>query len=173
MGIAIDRSAARCEALLCQSATERVKMCRAFSHLGSTIDDAPTLSRHYCKNSFASVEKGSVQNQVTIRRQIDVVHGRMPEPVSNHPLQSTDTVTTLTGQLSQGVAFYDPTLEPNLLAQTLVGVVAPNKCAATPSAPPTLLSLSTLAISLHLGRATNPTMLFLPSNTTIVERLQQ
>jgi hypothetical protein len=87
----------------------------------------------------------------------------MSKPILDDAVYRTDAVTTLSGNLSQRVAFDNPALEPDPLAQVFVGSVLPDKGPTAMHTAPALFSLTTLSVSLHLGTMTVWTMLFLPS----------
>jgi len=75
--------------------------------------------------------------------------------------------------LPDGIAFDNPALEPDPLALELVETILPAEAAAAMPAKPALRSVTAVAVASYLRRATSRTVLFLPSKTTIVERLQQ
>ena len=77
--------------------------------------------------------------------------------------ESRNTVTALSGQLSQRVALDDPALEPDTLPKVFVECVLPDKATTTGQTKPALLSLPSFSMTLHLRRATAWTVLFLSS----------
>jgi hypothetical protein len=135
----------------------------SFSHVGSGVNHGEALRIHDGKDSFALIEKSAIEDQVASGAQIGRDRWRMPKPILDDALHCPNAVTTLSGNLSQRVAFDNPALEPDPLAQVFVGSVLPDKSPTALPTVPALLSLTTLSVSLHLGTMTARTMLFLPS----------
>ncbi len=66
----------------------------------------------------------------------------------DNSLESTETVTTLSGQLSDGVALHNPSFEPHSTTQMLVENVLPNKGQTADETIPALFALSAFSIAL-------------------------
>jgi hypothetical protein len=73
----------------------------------------------------------------------------------------TDTVTTLSCYLPQGVALDNPTFEPDTLAKIFVDSVLPNKASSALPTEPALFALPGFAVALNMNRTTLWTVLFL------------
>ena len=64
--------------------------------------------------------------------------------------ESRNTVTGLSGQLSQRVALDNPALEPDTLTQMLVEGIFPTKAVTAPATEPALRSVTALSVASHL-----------------------
>lgn len=80
------------------------------------MNDTEALRIHDGKDSLALIEKSAIENQVAIGAQIGRDRWRMPKPILDDALHRTDAVTTLSGNLSQRIAFDNPALEPDPVA---------------------------------------------------------
>lgn len=173
MEIAVDGSAVRKQAMLFEMRTKGVKVAGSFSHLGSSVDNRAGLSFHRGKDSFALVEKRSVQKKVAMSCQFDLVGGRMFKPILDDASNAANTVTALSSDLSHRIALNDPALKPDTLAQPFIKSVLPNESVTASTTTKALPAFRASSMLSNLRTTTIPTMLFCSSNTTIVERLQQ
>src|SRR6516162_2999941 len=139
-------------------------MGRAFCHFGSRMNQRESFSIHHRKHSFALIQKGSVQNEIAVLRQIDGDRHRMAQFALDNPSNCTDAVTTLSGDLLDRIAFGQPALELDFLTPLFAETILPDKRATTNHAVPTLFVLPALSVTLNLRRCAMRTMLFCPSN---------
>jgi len=66
----------------------------------------------------------------------------------DNSLESTETVPTLSGQLSDGVTLHNPSFEPHSTPPMLVERVLPNKGPTADGTIPALFALSAFSIAL-------------------------
>jgi len=173
MEVTIDRSAARNQALFFEPSAKRIKVAGAFGHLGGSVDDRVVLSLHHSKDPFTPVDIGPVQKKMSMSSQLDLLGGRMFQPILDDPPNRAHTVTALSRNLSHVVALNDPALKPDPLAQLFVESVFPDKSATALPTTKTLSSFRTFSMLSNPCMPTIRTMLFSPSNHPIVESIQQ
>jgi hypothetical protein len=171
--VAIDRSAARNQALFFELSTKRIKVAGAFGHLGGSVDDRVVLSLHHGKDPFTPVDIGPVQKKMSMSSQFGLLGGRMFKPILDDPPNRAHTVTALSCNLPHAVALNDPTLKPDPLTQLFIESVFPNKSATAFPTTKTLSSFRTFSMLSNPCMPAIRTMLFSPSNHPIVESLQQ
>src|SRR5215475_770929 len=118
--------------------TKRIKVSGSFSHVSSSVKHRKATGVHDGKDSLASLNKGSIPNQIARRTEPATSRHSLVEPVFDDSLNRTHTVPALSGYLSQSVALDHPAFEPDPLTSLLVDSVLPDKRATTPPTTPAL-----------------------------------
>jgi hypothetical protein len=137
------------------------------------VDNRIAPSFHGRKNTFALVEKRSIQKKVLMCGEFHFFGGRMLKPILDDPSNATDTVTALSCDLSHRIALNNPALKPNTFSHSFILSVVPNESATACTTAKALAFCTTFSMLSNLSTAAMRTMLFCSSSTTIVERLQQ
>jgi hypothetical protein len=135
--------------MLFEITTKRIQMGRSFGHIRGSVDDRIALSLHGRKNSFALVERRSIQKEILMCGEFDLFGGRMLKPILDDPSNGTHAVTALSCYLSHCVALNNPALKPNTLPQIFVDSVLPNKSATTLLTQPALFVLPAFSVALN------------------------
>jgi hypothetical protein len=151
MTITVEGSAVRNEAMLFEVTTKGIQMGGSFGHIRGCVDHRITLSFHCRKDSFALVEKRSIQKKILMCGEFDLFGGRMLKPILDDPSNGTHTVTALSCYLSHCVALNDPALKPNTSPQILVESVLPDKSATALLTQPALFVLPAFSVALNMN----------------------
>lgn len=114
------------------------------------MNQRETFSIHHRKHPFALIQKGSIENQIALFRQVDRDRRTMAQFALNNPSHRTQAVTTLSGDLLDRITFGDPALEPDALTALFAATIAPDKRATTTHAAPTLFVLAAPSVTLNL-----------------------
>ena len=120
------------------------------------------LAVHHCEHPDSSFDVGPIEDQV-----LDAINLRLAsrwalEPVVDDPSERSGTVAALLAQLSDRVAFLDPSLEPDSLPMSTCSLVAPAEGPMTAQTQEALSAVPTQAVELDAGVTTPDTPLFEP-----------
>ena len=158
--------------MVSQCGAERLQVRGAFRHFGGRIYHGEAGCIHHRKHPFPAIQKGAIENQVACGSELARQGRRLLQPMCNHSMERPGAVSTLGGQLADGVALHNPAFEPHAPLPMLVGHILPHKGPSADGTIPARLALATGAIPLNPPGATLGTRLFCSSQHPYVERVQ-
>ena len=149
VGVAINSEAAGAQAPLYQRFQEYPELSPRT--LGDSVfagDECMCLRIHQRDKATGTVDKRPVQDQVLgLPQRQDGLRRYLRQIVVDHTVELSRAVPALTGQLSDRVAFDDPTPEPLLFIGVPGLGIAPTERAPTPEAVPPLPAVGVMAVS--------------------------
>jgi len=116
MGITVDGSGFGPRAPFGQGTAKSAQILGTFGNVHHAMHYRVIFSIHGNKQPFGSLHEGPIQDQVLTGRQVAGKSRQRTQPVVDDPLDGCSAVTTLLGQLSKGIALYDPSPKPDLLS---------------------------------------------------------
>jgi hypothetical protein len=137
--IAVHRGTAGSKVPPGQRLAERQEIAWPFGDIANTMEQGEVLGAHNGKESFVPFEGGAIEDQIGVAWKIALVDRRMGQPIVDDPVKGWWAVPTLFDQLSNHIAFDQPTLEPDEVTVMLVARIFPNEATTARVASPTLL----------------------------------
>ncbi len=116
MGVPVDGSGFGPGPTFGQGMAESAQIPGTFGNVHHAMHYRVIFSIHGDKQPFGSLHEGPIQDQVLTERQVAGKSRPLTQPVVDDPLDGCSAVTTLLGQLSKGIALYDPSPKPDLLS---------------------------------------------------------
>ena len=126
-------------------------------------EDGLIGSMHERHQAPVLMEVRAIQDQVREWATILALGRGLLKPVVFDPLELGGAMTGEVRELSDGIMFPDPELEPMSLLMSFVLPVLPDEGLGTNGAPESLLTIGALTEALHTARTTKRTMLFFSS----------